>query len=65
MSWVDTAKAAALAALTKRTAAAARIVSADAPWSWNPHDGWLTRVRQPREFVSPPSRSSPSSELER
>ena len=44
MSWADPVKAAALAAVTERKANAARIV-ADAPWTWNPHDVWLSRVR--------------------
>jgi hypothetical protein len=48
MSWNDAVKAAALAAQAERTATAARIV-ADAPWSWNPHDVWLSRVKPRRE----------------
>jgi len=59
MSWNDTVKAAALAAQTERTATAGRIVT-DAPWSWNPHDVWLSRVKQPRESVAPSSLSGPT-----
>jgi hypothetical protein len=59
MSWADTVKATALAALAGRTATAARI-SVDTPWSWNPHDVWLTRARQPRKLADQPSVSDPS-----
>lgn len=60
MSWNDTVKAAALTVLAERTATAARIV-ADAPWSWNPHDVWLTRIRQPsRESASQATVSGPT-----
>ncbi|MDH5273370.1 MAG: hypothetical protein OEY13_09875 [Gammaproteobacteria bacterium] len=48
MSWTDTVKAAALAVLAERTATASRAV-ADAPWSWNPHDVWLSRIKPRRE----------------
>ncbi len=43
MSWNETVKAAALAALVERTPPDARI-SVDAPWTWNPHDVWLSRA---------------------
>jgi len=59
MSWNDTVKAAALAAQAERTATAGRIV-ADTPWSWNPHDVWLSRVKQPREIAAPSSLSGPT-----
>jgi hypothetical protein len=59
MSWADRVKATALAALAERTATAGRI-SVDAPWSWNPHDVWLTRVKQPRELAARSSESGPS-----
>ena len=48
MSWNDTVKAAALAAQAERTATATRI-AVDTPWSWNPHDVWLSRVQLPRD----------------
>ena len=53
MSWADTVKATALAVSADRTATTARL-SVDAPWNWNPHDVWLTRVKQPREVARPP-----------
>lgn len=59
MSWNDTAKAAALTVLAERTATAAPVV-ADAPWSWNPHDVWLTRVKPLRERASQASLSGPT-----
>jgi len=59
MSWADTAIATALAALAGRTPTTARIV-VDAPWSWNPHDVWLTRASQPRQLAAQPSVSDPS-----
>ena len=57
MSWNDTAKAAALAAQAERTSATGRI-SVYTPWSWNPHDIWLSRVKQSRELASPTAPSS-------
>lgn len=51
MSWNDTVKAAALAAQGERTAKAGRIADYT-PWSWNPHDVWLSRVKQPREVAT-------------
>jgi hypothetical protein len=56
MNWNDTVKASALAALVERTPPDARI-SVDTPWSWNPHDVWLSRVKQPREIAIPSARS--------
>jgi hypothetical protein len=56
MSWADTVKATALAALAERTSTAGRI-SVDTAWSWNPHDVWLTRVSQPRELTAPTAKS--------
>jgi hypothetical protein len=59
MSWADKVKATALAALAERTATAARF-SVDTPWSWNPHEVWLTRVRQPRRPTARSSIGEPS-----
>ncbi len=59
MSWADTVTATALAALAGRTATAGR-VSVHTPWSWNPHDVWLTRASQPRKLATQPSVSDPS-----
>jgi hypothetical protein len=47
MSWAETMKAMALAALAERTSTPAS-VSVDAPSGWNPHEVWLTRINQPR-----------------
>ena len=58
MSWTDTVKAAALTVLPERTATASRAV-AGAPWSWNPHDLWLSRLQPPRARVAPTSMSEP------
>jgi hypothetical protein len=52
MSWADTLKATALAALARRTAAAVR-VGTDAPWNWNMGDVWLTRAPQPLARAAP------------
>jgi hypothetical protein len=57
MGWADTVKSTALAVLAKRTATAGRI-SVDAPWSWNPHDVWLSRVN--REVDTQSSSSDPT-----
>lgn len=59
MSWADTVKATALAALAGRPATAGH-VSVDSPWSWNPHDVWLARAKQPRKPATQPSVSDPS-----
>ena len=56
MNWADQVKATALATAAEHTATPARI-SVDAPWSWNPHDVWLSRVKQPREIAIPSARS--------
>jgi len=56
MSWNDAVKAAALAAQTERTAPANRM-SVDTPWSWNPHDIWLSRVQPPRDLAARSSMS--------
>jgi hypothetical protein len=58
MSWADTVKATALAALAERTVAAGR-TSVDAPWIWNPQDVWLTRARQPRDLAAPSAKGPP------
>jgi hypothetical protein len=60
MSWADTLKATALTALARRTSTVGR-VSTDAPWSWNMHDAWLTRARQPHSRTAPSSTGEPSS----
>lgn len=59
MNWHNTMKATALAILAERTATAGRI-SVDAPWSWNLHNVWLTRARQPGELTAQASKSDPS-----
>ena len=59
MSWADTVTATALAALAGRPATAGR-GSVDTPWSWNPHDVWLTRASQPRKLATQTSVSDPS-----
>jgi hypothetical protein len=59
MNWKDTVKATALATLAERTESAGR-TSFDAPWSWNPHEVWLTRVKQPRELAARSSMSEQS-----
>ena len=50
MSWADSVKATALAALAERTATASS-VAVNAPWTWNPHDVWLTRVQRTRKLA--------------
>jgi hypothetical protein len=59
MSWTDAVKAAALAVLAERTATASRAVAA-APWSWNPHDVWLSRIKPRRERAVHPSQGKVS-----
>jgi hypothetical protein len=48
MSWSEIMKAAALASPARRGATVVRS-SVDVPWSWNPHEVWLKRVRPARE----------------
>ena len=50
MSWADTVKSTALTVLAERTAPTGR-VSADALWTWNPYDVWLSRVRPTGEIA--------------
>jgi hypothetical protein len=59
MSWADSVKATALAALAERTTTVPRL-AVDTPWSWNAHDVWLTHIRQPRELAARSSMSEPS-----
>jgi len=58
MSWADMMKAAALAA-GRRTPVSRSVVGA--PWTWNPRDVWLTRVKMTREsIVESPARDAPT-----
>ena len=50
MGWADTVKATALTVLAERTETTGR-VSADALWTWNPYDVWLSRVRPTDEIA--------------
>jgi len=59
MSWADTVIATALATLAGRTATTGR-TAVDTPWSWNPHDVWLSRVGEPRDLAAQPSLRDPS-----
>ena len=59
MNWADQVKATALTVAAEHAATPARI-SVDTPWSWNPHDVWLTRASEPRQPAAPPSVSDPS-----
>ena len=51
MGWADTVKATALTVLAERTETTGR-VSADALWTWNPYDVWLSRVRPTDEIAA-------------
>ena len=59
MNWAETVKANALALAAGRTATASRMMT-DAPWSWNPHDVWLTRIGQPRKLATQPPKTDAS-----
>jgi hypothetical protein len=59
MSWADTMKAHALAALAERTSTARQPFVATSSGVC-PRDVWLTRVRQPRELTARSSTSEPS-----
>ena len=59
MSWADSVKATALAALAERTVTVSS-VAVDTPWNWSPHDVWLTRIQQPRALATRASMSEPS-----
>jgi hypothetical protein len=61
MSWADTLKATALATLAERTETRTRVAVSE-PWSWNAHDVWLRRIRNPGEVAAQPApmeRSTP------
>ena len=51
MNWADQVKATALTVAAEHAATPARI-SVDTPWSWNPHEVWLSRIKQPRAPVA-------------
>jgi len=61
MRWNDTVKATALAALAERTTPTSS-VAVDRPWTWNPHDIWLSRIKPPRRApLTPASMPDPVS----
>lgn len=60
MSWADSMRATALAALAGQKAPARRIFSGGSS-SWLPQDVWLTRAKQPRERSQPASVRDPAS----
>jgi hypothetical protein len=62
MSWADTVKATALAALAERSATDDRGFGG-ARWNWNSPDVWLTRARQPRDVAAQSPNSGPSTPL--
>lgn len=59
MHWADTVKSTALAALAERTATAGRS-SVVTPWSWSPHEVWLSRAKQSGERAARFLTSEPS-----
>ena len=61
MSWADSVKATALAALAERTTTAPRL-AVDTLWSWNAHDVWLTRAKPPRGIAIPSAPSVPTTQ---
>jgi len=63
MRWNDTVKATALAALAERTTPTSS-VAVDRPWTWNPHDIWLSRIKPPRA-ITPPSSTTDSVSIRR
>ncbi len=48
MSWSEVMKATALAAPAYRNATAVRN-AVDVPWTWNPHEVWLKRIKPTRQ----------------
>jgi hypothetical protein len=48
MSWTEAMQARAAAVVRERTEHDTPIFNAVQPMGWDPHDVWLTRVRQPR-----------------
>ena len=61
MSWADSVKATALAALAEGTATASSI-AVNAPWTWNPHDVWLTRVQRTRNLAVQSPENGPTTQ---
>jgi hypothetical protein len=57
MTWNDTAKAAARAILAERKATAGEIPFATTG-NLNPHNFWLSRIKQPREQATPTQQGS-------
>jgi len=60
VSRADAAGTNAIAAARDRVTTGDRIFSQAQPAGWNPHDAWLTRVKQPRELAARSSWSGPS-----
>jgi hypothetical protein len=63
MSWTEALRATALAVLAERTTTAGR-PSASVPWSWNPHDVWLSRIKSSREPAGSPKRGPTAQPLQ-
>jgi hypothetical protein len=61
MNWADQVKATALTVAAERTAAVGRI-AVDTPWSFDAHDVWLSRVRQPRDRDAQSGPGSPTTQ---
>jgi len=64
MTWVDTVRAKALAALADRSTPARRTF-ASTPSNWNPHDVWLTRETPARDLAADSSVRDPATPTRR
>ena len=60
MSWQELVKTNAIVASRERTTTDKRIFNRTKPLGWNPHEVWLTRVKQPRDLAAQASVSEPS-----
>jgi len=52
MSWAEAMKENARAASRDRVSADANVLRSAASTSWDPHEVWLTRVKQPRDHAT-------------
>jgi len=65
MSWTDALKPSVTAAVAERPEQYTPLFNAARPIGWDPHDVWLTRVRQPRKLAASAAVESASNFLRR
>jgi hypothetical protein len=49
MNWADTVKAYSSLTSSQRYSGDASVIGGASPASWDPHEVWVTRIKEPRE----------------